>query len=224
MDLPGHGRSSDAIRPEATYSMAGYADAALQVMKALGYDSFAMLGWSLGGHIGLEMIVHSNRVSRLMITGTPPVDKGEAGFAAGFKPSRHMVLAGQRRFSDEEIDAYARATCGANAPFERFLRDAVARTDGLARECMLASLLAGAGCDQRAAAEHSKLPLAIVNGSEDEFINNAFIESLSYDNLWRGKVHLIDGIGHAPFWEAPALFDPYLKSFLEDGQNVAISK
>ena len=27
-------------------------------------------------------------------------------------------------------------------------------------------------------------------------------------------VYLLDGIGHAPFWEAPGEFDPYLERFL----------
>jgi pimeloyl-ACP methyl ester carboxylesterase len=214
MDLPGHGQSSDAVRPEATYSVPGYAAAAFEVMQSLGYPRFAVLGWSLGGHVGLEMIEGSDAVTGLMISGTPPIRKGPEGFQAGFIPSRHMVLAGQRHFSAEEIDAYSRATCGVNAPFERFLREAVARTDGRARENMLKSVLAGLGCDQRDAAEHSRAPLAIINGAEDEFIDNAYIASLAYDRLWEGKVHDLEGIGHAPFWEAPDVFDPYLRRFL----------
>ena len=35
-------------------------------------------------------------------------------------------------------------------------------------------------------------------------------------NLWEGKVHLLDGLGHAPFWEAPGQFDPILARFLGD--------
>jgi pimeloyl-ACP methyl ester carboxylesterase len=58
------------------------------------------------------------------------------------------------------------------------------------------------------------VPLAIVNGAEDEFINNAYIASLHYDSLWEGKVYDLDGIGHAPFWEAPDVFDPYLQRFM----------
>jgi len=215
MDLPGHGRSSDALRPETTYSVVGYADAALELMRALGHQRFAVLGWSLGGHVGLEMIHRSDAITGLMITGTPPIRKGSEGFADGFIPSRHMALAGQRDFSAEEVDVYSRATCGINAPFESFLRDAVARTDGRARENMLRSMLAGLGCDQKEAAEHSRVPLAIVNGADDEFINNAHIASLAYDNLWEGKVYDLDGIGHAPFWEAPDAFDPYLRRFVK---------
>ena len=56
MDLPGHGGSGDAHEPQRTYSMPGYTDAAVEVIGALGHERFAMFGWSLGGHIGLEIL------------------------------------------------------------------------------------------------------------------------------------------------------------------------
>lgn len=219
IDLPGHGRSEDARGPEATYCMTGYADAARQVMAALGHDRYAVLGWSLGGHVGLEMIATCDAVTGLMITGTPPVGRGMQALAAGFLPSEHMHLAGQRDFSAQEVEAYARATCGINAPFEDFLRDAVGRTDGRAREMMFAAFAAGRGCDQKEAATRARVPLAIVNGADEPFASNGYIASLDYDTLWEGKVHLIDGVGHAPFWEAPQLFDPYLRRFLDHLQR-----
>ena len=52
MDLPGHGASDDAREPERTYTMPGYADAAVQVLAACGADTAAVLGWSLGGLSG----------------------------------------------------------------------------------------------------------------------------------------------------------------------------
>lgn len=216
MDLPGHGRSGNARDPEATYSMPGYADTAFEVMRALGHGRYAVLGWSLGGHVGLEMISRSDAVTGLMISGTPPVGRGMEALSLGFLPSQHMHLAGQRDFSPEEVEAYARATCGINAPFEDFLRQAVARTDGRAREMMFAAFAAGKGADQKEAATHARVPLAIVNGADEPFASNDYIASLDYDTLWEGKVHLIDGVGHAPFWEAPHLFDPYLRRFLDD--------
>ncbi len=216
MDLPGHGHSDDARDPDAAYSMPGYADIALELMSGLGHNRFAMLGWSLGGHIGLEVIAKSDVLTGLMITGSPPVGMGEEAVAAGFKPSEHMHLAGQRHMSDEEVDAYSRATCGVNAPFEEFLRTAVARTDGRARELMLSKFIAGTGCNQKEIAEHSPVVLAIVNGGAEPFVNNDYVTSLTYDNLWENQVHLIDGVGHAPFWESPDIFDEYLNRFLKE--------
>jgi pimeloyl-ACP methyl ester carboxylesterase len=190
-------------------------DAAVQIMRALGFQKYAVLGWSLGGHIGLEMMKSSRDVIGLMISGTPPMGRGDAGMQEAFVPSRHMTLAGQRYFSDEEIDAYSRATCGVNAPFESFLRDAVARTDGRAREISSSHFRKQVGYNQREAAENSEVPLAIVNGADDEFINHDYIASLNYRNLWEGEVYSLPGIGHAPFWEVPEQFDPHLIRFVE---------
>lgn len=214
MDLPGHGQSEDAEDPAATYSMPGYADAALELMQTLGHDKYAVLGWSLGGHIGLEMIDRSEAVTGLMISGTPPVGKGEGALAEGFLVSEHMHLAGQRDFTPDETNAYARSTCGINAPFDDFLLEAVARTDGRAREMMFSSFAEGVGCNQQKSAIQSKVPLAIVNGGDEPFVNNQFVSSLAYERLWEDTVHIMDGIGHAPFWEHPEAFDPFLLRFL----------
>ena len=214
MDLPGHGASADARDPARTYSMPGYADTASQVMQALGFNQYAVLGWSLGGHIGIEMMATLDRMRGLMISGTPPVKMGEEAVAAGFLPSEHMHLAGQNEFSEAEIDAYSRATCGINAPFEPFLRDAVARTDGQARELMFQSFLAGNICNQHDVATGAKIPLAIVNGGGEPFVNNDYVASLAYENLWEDEVFLLNGIGHAPFWEAPDQFNPIAMRFL----------
>jgi pimeloyl-ACP methyl ester carboxylesterase len=216
MDLPGHGQSADATDPETAYNLPGYADTALELMTQLGHDKFAVFGWSLGGHVGIEMLDRSDRLTGLMISGTPPVGKEPDALSVGFKPSEHMHLAGQRDFTAEEVDAYARATCGINAPFEPFLRDAVERTDGRAREMMLGKFVAGIGCDQRNTAKNTVIPFSIVNGAEEPFVSNDYIASLGLQNLWDDKLHLIEGVGHAPHWEAPGQFDPLLERFLAE--------
>lgn len=217
IDLPGHGNSSDAVNPAKDYTMPGYAATAAEVMAQLGYNRYGVLGWSLGGHVGIEMIPkvgHDGPMMGLMISGTPPVGLGAEAVGEGFVTSEHMHLAAQAELSDEEVDAYAHATCGRNAPFEDFLREAVARTDGRARKTMFDNFMAGHGSNQRGVTVNSPIPVAIVNGSEDEFVNNEYIRSLDYKNLWEGRVYDLSGIGHAPFWEAPDQFDPYLRRFL----------
>lgn len=215
-DLPGHGASEDARDPELTYRMGGYADAIMEAAQGLGVTRAALLGWSLGGHIGLDAIGRYPGIAGLMISGTPPIPCTEEGFAAGFLRSEHMHLAGQESLSEQEIEAYAHATCGRSAPFEPFLREAVARTDGRARRLMIGAFAGGRDPDQLQLAVESRVPLAIVNGAEDEFVDNAYIASLPYKTLWDGRVHDLEGVGHAPFWEAPERFDPLFLRFLDD--------
>ncbi|MWD29811.1 alpha/beta fold hydrolase [Aquicoccus sp. SCR17] len=221
-DLPGHGASADATDPDRTYHLGGYADAMIELMTLLGHDSYAVLGWSLGGHVALEMMARSQAITGVMITGTPPVASSAEGMAAGFLPSEHMGLTGKRDFTPEEVHAYARATAGAYARFEPFMEEAVARTDGRAREMMFAKIFAGLHSDQREMAIHSPVPLAVVNGSTDAFVNPAYLTSLPYENLWE-EVHLLDGVGHAPFWEEPEQFDPILLRFLSSVQAAPVA-
>ncbi len=93
--------------------------------------------------------------------------------------------------------------------------EASLRTDGAAREVMLADALAG-GADQRRLAETAKIPLAIVNGAEDAFINGDYFARVDYANLWDGRVFGLEGVGHAPFWEAPDRFNPLFERFVAE--------
>ncbi|HMS93702.1 MAG TPA: alpha/beta hydrolase [Tabrizicola sp.] len=215
-DLPGHGASGDAKDPERTYNFGGYADAAVELMAALGIERYAVVGWSLGGHIALEMMALHPGIAGVLITGSPPVSQGRDAMAQGFTGDIEWSLASKRILSDDEIDAFAHGTCGENAPYDPFLKDAVARSDGRARSLMIAKAACGVGRNQQELAINAPVPLAIVNGAEDAFIHNDFIAGLPYRNIWEGKVYDLPGIGHAPFWEAPESFDPYLSRFLND--------
>ncbi|WP_256753920.1 alpha/beta fold hydrolase [Mesorhizobium sp. Mes31] len=209
-DLPGHGASGDAIDPERSYSMEGYADAMTEVLGLLGVGKAIVFGWSLGGHIGLEMIDRFPGLLGLMITGTPPVAPEEVG--NGFKPSPHMHLAGQETFSAADVEAYARSTCG--EPFESFLLDTVARTDGRARRLMFEKFAAGSGRNQREIVAARTPPIAVLNGIDEPFVNTDFVAAVKFSNLWEGRTHLLDKSGHAPFWDSPDRFDPIFDRFL----------
>ena len=74
-DLPGHGESSDAPEPEHSYHIAAYADVAMMLLEHLGVRRCAIVGWSLGGHIGIELLTRDLDVAGLLITGTPPVGR-----------------------------------------------------------------------------------------------------------------------------------------------------
>lgn len=215
-DLPGHGGSNDAHDPDRSYNMQGYGATAIELMQALDIDRYAVLGWSLGGHIALDMMAQTDALAGVMITGSPPITQGKGAMAQGFAGDIEHSTASKQILSDEEIDFFAHNTCGPNAPYDPFLKDAVARCDGRARSLMIAKLACGVGPNQQELAINAPVPLAIVNGGDDAFIHNDFIAGLPYRNLWDKKVHDLPGIGHAPFWEAPEAFEPYLSKFLND--------
>ena len=60
-DLPGHGESSDALDPYRTYTLPGLADATLELLAALGVVDPIVFGWSLGGHIAVELLSRLRR-------------------------------------------------------------------------------------------------------------------------------------------------------------------
>jgi pimeloyl-ACP methyl ester carboxylesterase len=216
MDLPGHGASGDAREPARVYTLNGYADAAVEVLKRLGVERATVFGWSLGGHVALNMISRFAGLTGVMISGTPPVPGTMEGFGQGFRQNAHMALAGSDAWGGGDAEAYARATAGAGAPFEPFMLEAAQRTHNIARSTFFADALAGAGDDQRRIVESAGVPLAIVNGADDAFINAAYFDTLAYANLWDGRVFSLAGVGHAPFWDAPERFNPLLERFVAE--------
>ena len=78
-DLPGHGSSSDAPDPHTSYTQPAYAACALSVLQHAGVRDVITLGWSLGGHNGIELLnILTQRpelgikMRGLLIVGTPP--------------------------------------------------------------------------------------------------------------------------------------------------------
>ena len=211
-DLPGHGASDDAIDPDRTYTRPGYADCAIELMQLLGVTEPIVFGWSLGGHIAIEMMARCSDLRGVMIVGAPPIGPGEA--ALGFRNSSHGALGRKRELSESEVAAFAHDMTGGCA--EPFILDAIARTDGRAREILFNARDAGAGVDQRQVVEESAVPLAVVNGRADAFIQLDFFDRIIYANLWEGQCHRLPGHGHAAFWSGPGLFNPLLERFVRD--------
>jgi pimeloyl-ACP methyl ester carboxylesterase len=211
-DLPGHGQSSNAPDPTRTYTRPGLADAAVELLGKLGVTEAVVFGWSLGGHIGIEMISRFPGMQGLMITGTPPV--GRDNMAQGFVASRHGGVASRQDLSQADIDAFVGAIFGDSS--EPFLREAVSRADGRFRKRLFEAARAGEGVDQRLTVQGSSVPLAVVNGSADRLINLDYIDTVAYANLWEGRCLRLAGLGHAPFWEGPVDFNPVLERFLRD--------
>ncbi|MBR0911480.1 alpha/beta fold hydrolase [Bradyrhizobium japonicum] len=213
-DLPGHGNSDDAPNPPDTYSFPGYARALSNLMEQLGVGAYHVVGWSLGGHIGLEMWSTLKAVRSLLITGTPPVRLSPDGAAEGFLPSATMDLAGKACFSEADVLAYGSAMLGTDIDRTSHLACCIARTHGEARRLMLQNGLAGIGQDEVVAVRECAKPLAIVQGKNDPFVNVSYLHRLTYKNLWLKNPTIVNG-GHAPHWMQAVQFNNYLGEFIE---------
>lgn len=212
-DLPGHGASANARHPRRIYSFPGYAGVLRGLLDAMAIAQVHVVGWSLGGHIGLELLATDQRVRSLLITGTPPVIPGPDGADTAFVASPAMALTGKRRLSPREAVTYGTCMMGGRRNLAPHLLAAIRRTDGAARFWMVKNGLGGIGADEVRTVGTARRPLAVVQGERDPFVNVAYIEGLRYRCLWRGAVQRV-AAGHAPHWERPRLFNRHMLSFL----------
>lgn len=211
-DLPGHGESEDAPDPVRTYSLPGLADCALEVLARLGIGDAVVLGWSLGGHVAIEMLSSFTGMKGLVLTGTPPIRRG--GFAEGFVSAPADGFAGRRHLAEAEAERFARLMFG--EPAEPFLLEAIRRADGRCRQGLFEASRAGRGVDQRLAVEGSAVPIAVINGVADPLIRLDYLDGVAYRNLWDGRCHRLHGAGHAAFWHASDGFNALLSRFLAE--------
>ena len=216
-DLPGHGESDNAEDPQNTYTISAYARLVGELVNTLQPKSLVLVGWSLGGHIAIEAAAQGLPLAGIVISGTPPVGPGVEHMGEAFIPSESMGLTGKPDFTDEEVVAFANEGMGGAEFVNDEVLKAVARTDGIARQTMLVDWSTpGAGHEHRAFIAQWSQPIAVLQGQQDAFVSSDYLQSLEWNNLWRGEIQFFEGIGHAPFWQNPEQFNDLLGSFLED--------
>ena len=212
IDLPGHGESDDAADPE-NYSLHALVETVTTFTEKLKLDRFAMLGWSLGGHIGMEMLGNP-ALAGLMVCGAPPVARGPLAMLRVFKPSWDMPLASKEHFTERDIARFFSLCFGRGATPE--LLEAIRRADGRLRPAIVRSLMQGHRADERHAVETAEVPVALVNGRDDPFMRLGYLDTLAGPSLWHGVPLVIEDAGHAPFWDQPTVFNDLLSAFAED--------
>ena len=213
-DLPGHGRSAAADR--STYSLPGYAAVLAGFTQACGAAGAVIVGWSLGGHIALEAAPAMPAAAGYVIFGTPPVGSA-AQMADAFLPNPAMNVGFTADVSPELASVFAASFTapGSALRLDEFTAD-ILRTDGAARAALFASVGAGRFADELAIVAALGRPLAILHGEGEQLVNLGYLEQLSIPSLWRSRVQLIPGAGHAAHQEATATFSELLDQFLAD--------
>ncbi|KTC65042.1 lipolytic protein (plasmid) [Legionella adelaidensis] len=219
IDLPGYGESAPPIEPLKTYSYPGFAEAVTEVVNQLTIKKLIIVGWSLGGHVALEMTSRIPQLAGLLITGTPPFEVSLQGMQKGFKALSPEIMAcfGKKDISVAEAKLLAKP-CGYDGSEEKkFLIDAVLATDEGARFLYPQSIINGIGRNQCDIIAEWEKPIAVVAGEKDSAINYDYVRNeLHFKNLWRNKVHTLANAGHAIMLDEPDAFNLLIKEFVED--------
>lgn len=215
LDLPGHGDSARAREP-GLYSMPWFASLLAEFAGATDAEDAVFVGWSMGGHAVLEAAPSLPEAPGLVLFGTPPVN-GAAAVAKAFLPNPAARVAFLATVDENMARSFAESFLapGSAVPTDGFVED-ILRTDGAARENLLASAQAGRMGDEIAILAGLKQPLAVLHGERDQLIDLDYLRTLTMPTLWRGAIRTLHGVGHAPHVEAPEAFAEVLTEFLED--------
>lgn len=219
LDLPGYGESAPPKDPEKGYSFVGFADAVAEVVKMIGLDNMIAVGWSLGGHVALELTSRLPQLKGLLITGAPPIEISLKGLQVGFKAARPEVLAcfGKGNLTYAEAELLATVSGYDYSNEKKFIVDAILQTDEGAKTIYPQSILKGIGQNEVKIVAEWPQPIAVVAGQLDNAINTDYIANqVKFKNLWENQVQIIPGGGHAVFMECPDEFNRVLLRFLKD--------
>lgn len=222
VDLPGYGKSDNA----PSYNAGLLVGAIVQAAQSSGADHGVIVGWSLGGDLIMQAAHLLPHVKGYMMFGTAPVGADASLPPAFLSPSQSYagdaVNYGFNPFLipaqiDDYVNAFFRPNYNQIASF--FYADGQ-RTDPATRAAVYVAATGGdpTAVDELAAVRGLQVPVAIVLGDKDAFVNPAYLQALapSVPHLYKHKIFKAKNSGHAVHWEHPLEFTVFLAAFVLD--------
>ncbi len=214
IDLPGHGGSADSPNPERDYNFPALALRLHRLLKVLGISRPLIAGWSLGGHIAIEMAGRGFDMGGLMLFGTPPMGPGMVDFERAFVASDAMAVTLKEERTAADLAVYTKGLYGSLDPIPPAFLDLARRADGRCPSHVGTHWSKGEeGCHQRTVVRGWERPICILHGKEDAFVSEGYLATLTAEHFWTQSVVMLPDVGHAPFLEAPNVFNDTVEAF-----------
>jgi pimeloyl-ACP methyl ester carboxylesterase len=218
VDLPGHGGSARADSGgDGVYSLRGFAAVLRRFVERLALTDVTYVGHSLGGHLLLEADPLPG-ARQILIFGTPPLRHPASASPDAFLAGEALPLFASAELDEAAARRMAAACFARGATVEDQTVADIRRTDPRVRPSLFASMMGGAYRDEVEVLERTPMPVAILHGAGDQLVNLAYLQTLRLPTLWRGAVQIIEGAGHSPHLESPAVFDRLLGELVESPQ------
>lgn len=188
VDSRGHGRSTRAASGISYHQMA---EDVVALLDHLGIAQAALVGWSDGGIVALDVAIHHPaRVTRLAVTGTNYSRAGArpAGKGTPFDAYYARAVAEYRRLAPDPKQLPA---------FRKDLR-AMWKREPAYTDDQIRTIAA---------------PLLVLHGERDEIIRKAHVERL-VELAPDAQLVVLPGVSHFAMWQDPAAFNRALLAFL----------
>jgi pimeloyl-[acyl-carrier protein] methyl ester esterase len=214
-DLPGHGGSD----PVPATSLSAFAEVITRWTRALNLASAALLGWSLGGQVAIQLALEKKLpLQRLLLVATTPRFCQTEGWSQALPVTQIKALDRnlERTFEKTMGDFFSLQFVGENISKQRYrqiLQFAV-RTSPLPQSSSARQLLQVlANSDQRQNLHSIELPTQVLHGETDQIIPVAAGRFLA-DKIPGATFESLPGVGHAPFFSRPEVCVRHWLDFL----------
>jgi pimeloyl-ACP methyl ester carboxylesterase len=208
LDLPGHGLSDKAIDLD-TYSLPKLANIFSEFYKKLKIKNAIIVGSSVSGNIVLEAIENLQGIKGIMLIGSAPTGLTELEM---FLPHPSLSLFFKGGLSDDDIKAIYDVVFY-DSKYFTLLNNEVGKTDPDFRELFFPNSEKLIPKNQIEIIKNTKIPIAIINGKNEEILNLDYLKAVPFNNLWKNKKIFIPDTKHFPFVEKPKIFNDYLFNF-----------
>ncbi|MDB6088541.1 MAG: Pimeloyl-[acyl-carrier protein] methyl ester esterase [Gammaproteobacteria bacterium] len=214
MDLPGHGRSEWNPNARTPAEQAWQVHATLASLS----DRYALLGWSLGGQIALDLAAAMpGQVERLVLVATTPRFAAGADWPHGMPASALDKLAAQlrtnyKRTVSDFLDLQVRGSAGSERVLAELQASLFAHGEAHPK-ALVTGLSILQKSDLRPMLELVRAPTLVIAGQYDRVTLPAASHALA-EALPDARYVEIRRAAHAPFLSHPAEFLALLTGFL----------
>jgi pimeloyl-ACP methyl ester esterase len=209
VDLRGHGESSP---PRSGYTIAAMATDLEHLVRALNVPHVALVGWSMGGVVALDLARRLGaRVRGLALVGTTAggltdADNDLAIPTKELDETKAAMNADFRGFARQFAARLFKR--GAESPFHAWAVDQMQKTPPPVASACLDAVLAA---DIRPALKTLDVPTIVIHGRHDAVFSLAHGEALQ-KGIKGATLTVLEDSGHTPFLEEPDAFNAALET------------